>query len=343
MDGLASQCTLTSSYFTLISICSTTEIKMVLVEVPVQEGYIELRIPNLPKPCKTWYRIVGRIGPDEPRPLIILHGGPGVPHNYMDSLKDLAFPPYNRPVIHYDQLGCGRSTHLPEVKGKAGVKFWTVELFLAEFEALVQTLGIQNSYDVLGNSWGGMLGAEIAIRQPKGLHKLVIADAPADMHDWVRATNKLRRELPKDVQETLDRCERDGETDSKQYRDAMLVFYRRHAIRMQPWPDEVAASFKLASDDPTVYETMNGRSEFETTGSLKDWNIKGQLHKIKIPVLLINGRYDEAQDEVLMPYFNRIEHVKWVQFADSAHMPHVEERQRYMEIVNTFLSDGEEK
>jgi pimeloyl-ACP methyl ester carboxylesterase len=77
----------------------------------------------------------------------------------------------------YDQLGCGRSTHLPEKKGH--VEFWTVKLFLAELDNLLTHLGIQGDYDLFGHSWGGMLGSEHAVLHPKGLKKLILADAPA--------------------------------------------------------------------------------------------------------------------------------------------------------------------
>ncbi|KAF2105095.1 proline-specific peptidase [Rhizodiscina lignyota] len=313
---------------------------MTLVKVPVSEGNIPFKYSTLPKLCYTWYRLYGTIKADGPRPLVVLHGGPGVPHNYMESLKSMAYPPYNRPVIMYDQLGCGKSTHIPEMNGDKGREFWTVKLFLAELENVVKYFGIQDSYDVLGNSWGGMLGAEHAITQPKGLNKLVVADSPADMVDWVRVANGLRKGLPKKIQETLERCEREGKTETKEYEEAVQVFYDKHVCRIVPNPEDVQESFRLLAEDNTVYLTMNGPSEFFVIGTLKYWNIKSQLHMIKVPVLLINGKFDEAQDECVMPYFQGIEHVKWVHFAESAHMPHWEERDRYMQVVGAFLDDS---
>lgn len=101
-----------------------------------------------------------------------------------------------------------------------------------------------------------MLAACHAIRQPKGLHKLVIADSPASMELWVQAAEKLRTELPKDVQETLVKHEKDGTTDSKEYEAAMQVFYDRHVCRVKPWPEEFARSEDLLKEDNTVYMTM---------------------------------------------------------------------------------------
>ena len=110
---------------------------------------------------QSWYRITGDLHSGKP-PLIIVHGGPGCTHDYVDSLKHLA--PSGRAVIHYDQLGNGRSTRLP---GK-GADFWTVDLFIAELNNLVSHLGMTD-YHLFGQSWGGMLGAEHAITQPAGL------------------------------------------------------------------------------------------------------------------------------------------------------------------------------
>ncbi|KAJ9637737.1 hypothetical protein H2201_004172 [Coniosporium apollinis] len=297
------------------------------------EGEVNFDVPGAGKPCKTWYRLRGNLTYGG-RPLVCLHGGPGVGHDYLESLEDLSIS-YNIPVVLYDQLGTGRSTHLPEKKGDA--KFWTIGLFLAELDNLLRHLGIHQNYDLYGNSWGGMLGAEHAILGPKGLNRLIIADAPASMHMWVRAANKLRKELPEDVQAALQKHEDDKTTDDPEYERAVQVFYQRHVCRVNPWPKEVQRSFQNIKDDPTVYHTMNGPSEFHVVGSLKEWSILQDLPKIDVPTLLINGRYDEATDEVVEPYFQKIKKVKWVTFEQSSHMPHVEERSRFMEVVSHFL------
>jgi L-proline amide hydrolase len=134
--------------------------------------------------------------------------------------------------------------------------FWTVDLFLSELDNLLTQLGIQDDYDLLGQSWGGMLGACHAIRQPKGLHKLIIADSPASMKLWVQAADKLREKLPKDIQETLLKHEKDGTTDSEEYEKAMEVYYDRHVCRVKPTPEDLSASFNMLKDDQTVFLTM---------------------------------------------------------------------------------------
>jgi proline-specific peptidase len=222
-------------------------------EPPVFSASLGFTPPHAGKLCRTWYTIFGTLAPGI-RPLICLHGGPGIPHNYLLPIRHLASPPHNIPVIMYDQLGCGNSTRLPEKKDDGS--FWTVELFLSELDNLLEKLGIQDGYDILGQSWGGMLGACHAIRQPKGLNKLIIANSPASMELWVQAAKKLLSKLPEDVQETLLKHERDGTTDSEGYETAMEWYYDRHVCRVKPTPEELVASFAALKEDNTVYLTM---------------------------------------------------------------------------------------
>ncbi|KAL8997546.1 MAG: hypothetical protein Q9188_006300 [Gyalolechia gomerana] len=299
------------------------------------EGDIPFSVPSISKDCKTWYQIHGpHPSTTNLRPLLILHGGPGIPHNYLLPLTDLATT-HSIPIIFYDQIGCGRSTHLAEKKHDAA--FWTVDLFLRELDNLLTHLSIGNNYDLLGQSWGGMLGACHAIRQPPGLKNLIIANSPTDMGSWLEAANRLRSRLPEDVQEVLNRCEREGDEASEEYEKAMMVFYERHVCRVVPMPGDLQESFRQLKEDSTVYLTMNGPSEFNVTGSLKTFDIRKDVHKINVPTLLLNGRYDEAQDEVVEPYFQGIEKVKWYRFAESSHTPQLEEREHFMRVVARFL------
>jgi L-proline amide hydrolase len=293
-------------------------------KVPVREGFAAFR------DYKTWHRITGDLGAAK-APLVVLHGGPGCTHDYVDSFKGLAGT--GRPVIHYDQLGNGRSTHLRE----KGADFWTPRLFLDELESLLRHLGIADRYMVLGQSWGGMLGAEHAVTQPKGLKALVIANSPASMELWVSEANRLREALPPEVQATLLKHERVGTTSDPEYGTAVRVFYDRHVCRVKPWPDEVARTFKAIDDDPTVYMTMNGPSEFHVVGTLKTWSIIDRLDRIQAPTLLISGRYDEATPAVVQPFADGIKDVRWEIFEHSSHMPHVEETERCLKVVGEFL------
>ncbi|KAL1944211.1 hypothetical protein VTO73DRAFT_3396 [Trametes versicolor] len=288
------------------------------------------------KPCQTWYEVHGDLKSGV-TPVVAVHGGPGSTHHYIRSFIDLAAV-YSIPVVLYDQLGNGNSTHLPEKSGDEGA-FWTEQLFLDELDNLLRHLGIQDNYALLGQSWGGMLAARHATRQPKGLKRLIISDSPASMALFVKAANEeLIAKLPADVRDAIIKHEKAETTDSQEYKDAVGVFYKRHLCRLDPWPIELLQSFEWMEKDHTVYMTMNGPSEFHVIGSLKTWTIEEAAHKINVPTLLLNGAYDEATDSTVLPLFKAIPKVKWYTFAESSHTPHWEEREKYMKLVAEFLT-----
>jgi L-proline amide hydrolase len=298
------------------------------VPAPTAEGSVDFR------GWQTWYRVTGDLAATRAAgkaPLVVLHGGPGATHDYTLSIARLAAT--GRAVVHYDQLGAGRSTHLPD----RGADFWTVQLFLDELDALLAHLGTADRYAVLGQSWGGMLGAEHAIRRPAGLTSLVIADSPASMELWVSEANRLRADLPPEVQATLLRHEAAGTTSDPEYARAEQVFYDRHVCRIVPNPPEVTASFAAIEEDPTVYHTMNGPSEFHVIGTLRSWSVVDRVSLVAVPTLVVTGAHDEATPATVRPFVEGIPDVRWEVFPDSSHMPHVEEEDRYLAVVGAFL------
>lgn len=299
-----------------------------------REGEADFDVPAAGKPCKTWYKVYGTLPHPQHTPLVVLHGGPGAAHEYLDILSELTRL-FDIPVIIYDQLGNGRSTHLQEKNGDTD--FWTVQLFVDELHNLLNHLNIHDKYDLLGHSWGGMLAAEFAVRQPKGLRKLVIADSLASMGLFVEAANVLKKELPQDMQDALNRHEEAGTTADPEYIAATNEFYKRHLCRVDPMPKPLTDALAWTEKDPTVYFTMYGPNLFHITGSLKTWSVIDRLHNIQATTLLINGRYDRTQDSVVEPFFQNIPKVRWIQFADSAHVPQLEETERFMEVVWAFL------
>jgi L-proline amide hydrolase len=279
----------------------------------------------------TWYRVAGELASGGPAPLVILHGGPGAAHDYLEPVADLANQT-GRACVLYDQIGCGRSQHLPD----APAEFWTVDLFRRELTALVAHLGISERYHVLGQSWGGMLGMEHAVGNPSGLRSLVVANSPASMELWVSEADRLRTLLPPEVQDTLTRHEQAGSTDSEEYEAAVMVFYERHLCRI-PFPDGLQRTFAQLAEDPTVYHTMNGPSEFHVVGTLKGWNITPRLADVSVPVLVISGEHDEATPAVVRPLVAALSDVRWEIVEDASHSTHVEQPERFLELVDAFL------
>src|SRR5438270_8471118 len=151
-----------------------------------------------------------------------------------------------RRVIFYDQLGCGKSA-IPESKPE----MWTVDLYVEEVNVVRQALGLDQLH-LLGQSWGGMLAMQYALTRPDGLISLTIASSPASMPQWVAEANRLRGALPPDVQQTLLEHEEAGTTNSPEYQDAMMVFYRRHVCRVDPMPEYVQRTFEAIEQHPEV-------------------------------------------------------------------------------------------
>ncbi len=281
---------------------------------------------------ETWFRVTGDLD-SELTSLVVAHGGPGCSHDYLVSLAEIAST--GRPVIHYDQVGGGRSTLLPE----KGPDFWTVDFFLDELDNLLHAHGIADQYSLLGQSWGGMLGAEHGIRRPKGLQALILSNSPASMALWASEAKVLRGLLPPEVEATLDRHEALGTTSDPEYLAAQQVYYDEHVCRVVPNPPEVQRTDEFLSRDSTVYNTMNGPNEFFCVGTLRDWSVVERVDQIIAPTLLLSGRYDEATPATVQPFFDRIPNVRWEIFEESSHMPFVEEPERYRSIVEAFLAE----
>jgi proline-specific peptidase len=279
-----------------------------------------------------WYRVVGDGEESGKLPVLLLHGGPGATHDYLESLEALAGT--GRRAIFYDQLGCGQSD-LPE-----DPSLYTVELFVDEVGTVRRELGLDRIH-LFGSSWGGMLAMEYALTQPAGLASLVLASSPASIPQWVAETGRLRAQLPEDVQETLSRHEEAGTTDSQEYEDACLVFYKRHVCRLDDWPEYVLRSFDFMQRHGLVYRTMNGPSEFHVTGTMREWDVTGRLGEIRAPALVVTGEHDEATPAINRTVTEGIPGARSVILPGCSHMAHVEDPEGYIRLLDGFFSEVE--
>lgn len=298
-------------------------------DVNVVEGFIPFG------DYQTWYRVTGDLT-SPLTPLVLVHGGPGCSHDYLDVLKEIAHT--GRAVVHYDQVGGGRSTLLPD----QGPEFWTVDLFLSELDNLLEFLGINKRYHFLGQSWGGMLGAEHAIRRPAGLRALILSNSPASMTLWASEAKILRAQMPPEIEAALDRHEANSTTNDPEYLAATQAYYDVHVCRVVPNPPELVRTFEFMANDSTVYNTMNGPNEFFCIGTLREWSVVDRVHAINASTLLLSGRFDEATPATVQPFFDNIPDVRWEIFENSSHMPFIEEPERYREVVEAFLADHDQ-
>ena len=282
----------------------------------VHEGMID--VPD----GRVWYRSVGEGG----IPLLCLHGGPGMTHNGMDPLEDLAG---RRQVIVYDQLGCGQSDRPDDTS------LWTVPHFVREVEAVRTALELDR-FHLFGSSWGGMLSLQYILDyQPVSLVSLLIAGSPASSLRWVEGCKELFADLPDEVQAVIRYHEEKGFTSCPEYLGAVSVFYKRHLCRLDPWPSSIERSFAEMSQ--IVYETMWGPSEFTCTGRLRDWDVFDRLGEIRVPTLVMGGRYDEIRLDHLQDIHERIRGSELLIFQNSSHTPFHDERELFMDKVNEFL------
>jgi L-proline amide hydrolase len=238
--------------------------------------------------------------------------------------------------VFYDQLGAGNSA----VDAEHDPAIWTPELFVDEVDAVRDALGLERVH-ILGHSWGGMLGMQYASGRPDGLVSLIAESSPPSVPAWMPEVQRLRAELPPEVEATLRAHEEKGTTDDPAYEEAMMVFYRRHLCRADPWPDWLVECFRILDANPEVYRTMNGPSEFHVIGTIRDWDITGELGRIEAPTLLFCGRYDEVTPAVVEIANLGIPGSELVVMEESSHMSQAEQPEETLALVRDFLVRAE--
>ena len=281
--------------------------------IDVEDGY------------RVWTRSVGGGAIDAVPPLLVLHGGPGVPHDYLENLVSLASP--RQRVVFYDQLGCGRSDR-PDDPGR-----WKLPRFVAELDRVRAALGLGHVV-LLGQSWGGMLAIEYMLTRPAGVAGLILSNTTPSAPLFEREARRLLSLLPAEVRETIRRCEAGHAFSSAEYQAAMMVYYARHVIRVQPMPDFVARSFAGVGQP---YFVMWGKSEFNVTGNLRDWDRTARLGEIAAPVLVLSGEHDESTPLVNQVLVDGIRGARWHLMPGCSHFCHVEAPEAYRTLVTEFL------
>lgn len=287
-----------------------------------REGYVS--VPG----GRVWYQVVGS---GNSIPLLTLHGGPGFPHDYLEPLSGLSD---ERPVVFYDQLGCGKSDR------PGDQSLWQVDRFLEELKQVIGALGLKQVH-VLGHSWGSTLATAFAIEHPKELVGLILAGPFISIPRYLEDNVRHRKELPKDVQETLERHEAAGTIDSQEYQDAILEYYRRHVCRVYPWPEPFQRTIDNAGLE--VYNTMWGPNEFYATGNLLGYDLSSHLPEITVPALYTCGRYDSTTPEAAAWFQSLTPGAGLAVFENSAHMVMVEEPEAYVATIRRFLRKVEER
>ncbi len=274
-----------------------------------------------------WYRVFGA---GSGTPLLMLHGGPGATSEMFEPIaKRLGS---DRPVIIYDQLGAGRS------RGPHDTKLWTEDRYVDEIRRIRKHLHLDRIH-LFGHSWGTMLATAYMATNPEGVRSLNLAGPCISVPRYLQDVDRLRRELPQEIQDVLARNEAAGTEGSEEYQRAVDVFYKRHLCRMDPWPRELTNGLQNFGWD--VYRYMWGPNEFRGTGTLKNYDRTADLRKLRLPVLFTAGRYDECTPEATAWYCSMVPGARMVIFERSAHMTMLEEPEACYTTIQDFLRSVE--
>lgn len=259
-------------------------------------------------------------------PLLVIHGGPGLPHDYLRSLGRLDT---EREVIFWDQLGCGNSECPPNRE------LWTMERSVAEVDAVVRALDL-DGFHLFGNSWGGMLAQQYVLdAAPERAASLTISNSIASIPAFANMVVRLKSELDPATQAAIDQHEAAGTTHAPEYQAAIRTWNETYLCRVHPWPHELEDAFRNMGAE--IFETMFGPSDFHIVGTIRDWDVIARLSEIALPTLVLAGRYDECVPEHMWEMHQRIAGSRFELFESSAHMPFIEEPDKFDAVMRDFL------
>lgn len=217
---------------------------MATTNVSMVEGTIPFTYKG--ETYQTYYKMFGDLSTRSHPPVIALHGGPGLSHDCLLPVSDLADA--SIPVIFYDQIGNARSTHLRDKPRE----FWNIDLFIDELENILAHFRIEDAFSLIGHSWGGILASEMEVRrQPPGLRKLVITNSLAAGNLWSKSNAILLETFPEEVRAGMAA----GMKDPKAYYAALRQFHAQHGCTLRPIPEEFVYSLDQVfgeNGDPTV-------------------------------------------------------------------------------------------
>jgi proline iminopeptidase len=277
---------------------------------------------------KVWYKIVGS---GTNTPLLILHGGPGGLSLYLKPLEALAD---DRPVIFYDQLGCGNSP------ARSDTTLWTIERFVEEITQVREALDLREIH-LYGHSWGTMVAADYMLTKPSGVQSLILASPVLSVPRFVHDTDSLLGTLPDSLQELIKHHEREGTTDSPEYQSAIMFYWEQFIARRKPWSDDLNRTFEQMN--LAMYGYMWGSSEFNATGTLSDYDRTGRLAEITIPTLLSGGEFDEITPATVEYYHSLIPGSQMAILKNCAHVTMHEDPETDVRIIRDFLAGVEKK
>jgi proline iminopeptidase len=283
---------------------------------------------------KVWTKTVG----NNPRiKVLLLHGGPGLTHELYECF-DGYFPNESIEYIYYDQLGSYYSDQPNDDS------LWTNERFVEEVEQVRIALGADSSnFYVLGQSWGGILAMEYALKYQKNLKGLIISNMMASIPEYnAYAQEVLAPQMDPTILKELQEMEKNNDFDNPKYSELLFkYYYTEHILRkpLEEWPESINRCFKHIN--PNVYVFMQGHSEFGITGnaSLKNWDVKNRLKTITVPTLAIGSKYDTMDPEHMKWIASEVQNGRFLFCPNGSHLSQYDDQKTYFTGLIKFLKD----
>lgn len=294
-----------------------------------------VRMIPISTPRGTFHVWTKRIGNNPRIKVLLLHGGPGMTHEYLEAF-DSYFPGAGIQYYYYDQLG---SFYSDQPKDDS---LWTLPRFVDEVEQVRKALGLNtHNFYLYGHSWGGILAMQYALKYPQNLKSLIISNMMANAPAYNKYAHDvlMPRMDQKALAEILKR-EKQGKTDDPQYMNLLMPnFYTRHILRMPPdqWPDPVMRAINHVNN--TIYTLMQGPSEMGLSGRLADWDVSRQLKDITVPTLVIGARYGTMDPKFMKWMSEQIPHARYLYCANGSHLAMYDDQKVYMHGVVSFIED----
>jgi proline iminopeptidase len=264
-----------------------------------------------------------------PRTVLMVHGGPGCPSRYLRD-SHAALVDRGLRLVTWDQLGCGESDHATDPS------LWTLDRFVAELETVRAALEL-DEVDLLGQSWGGVLGLEYLLRHPERVRTFVAADTAFDIDGMQRGFDRTKQALGTETITMMARHETAGTTDHPEYQAAVTLLMYRHVCRLYPWPESLTWCMENLGEGP--FARLFGPFFFQCTGTLRGWDRMDALGSVRTPVLLVHGEHDYIVPELAAMARDRLPNATLAFFPGCSHMPFFEAPEQYLDTLSAFWDD----
>lgn len=299
------------------------------VDSGVQSGGVRVIPIETPKgKFNVWSK---RIGNNPRIKVLLLSGGPGASHEYMECFESF-LPKEGIEFYYYDQLATGFSDN------PGDSSLFSLDRYVEELEQVRQALHLDNTnFYLLGHSWGGILAMQYAVKYQKNIKSLIISNMMPDAADYNRyASEVLAKQMDPLVLDTIRQLEAKGDFENPKYMELLLPnFYAQHLCRLDPWPEPLARS--MSKINQALYVTMQGPSEFGLSGKLTSWNVKSDLPSFTIPVLSIGAKYDTMDPEAMKWIAEHVQNGSYLYCPNGSHTSMYDDQQVYMNGLIKFI------